>query len=381
MFSREWEESEKQTKYYRAFDCEFMSFIKTNILKIDAIKPEADRIKIAADMIKNGMIVVFPTETVYGIGANAFDENACKKVFDIKKRPADNPLMVTVSSIEMALEIAEIPDEYIDKIKNIWPCPIAFLAKAKKNLPDIVTSGLGTVVIRMPAHPVALALIKECGVPIVGPSANPSTKPTATNGKQAVKYFNGLVDCIIDSGNSFFGVESTIIDLRDFKILRPGAFTVEEIEKVFGKKPKIDDVTRGLSSSENVISPGTKYQHYAPETPLFLFDGKIDELIKILDELYSVIPFAFIGSKESCTKIEKVGYSAINLGSTKDLYEVAKSLYDGLIIIDSLNVYFGILESFDEAGIGLAIMNRLRKASGCRKFSTLEELTQLVDGL
>ncbi len=366
------------TKQRKTGNNGFSMGIETKIIRIDAVKPEMDRIKQASEFIKKGGIVVFPTETVYGIGASVFDEPACKKIFEAKGRPPDNPLIVTVSSFDMADEIAHIPKEYSETIRKIWPSPITFLAKTKKELPRVVTSGLDTVAIRMPAHPVALSLIKECG-PIAGPSANPSKRPTATSGEQAIRYFNGVADCIIDSGKAFFGIESTIINLENFSILRPGSFTTDEIEKAFGKKPKIDDVAKGISQSDKAISPGTKYQHYSPRTPLFAFYKSIDKLAEILANMDEPLPFVFIGSKESCSVIEKIGYSTISLGAKNNLYEVAKNLYDSFIIIDSMNVYFGIIESFEENGIGLAIMNRIRKASSNRSFEDDESLRKLIE--
>ncbi len=358
-----------------------MPVTKTNVIKIDATHPEDDRIAVAAEVIRSGGIVVFPTETVYGIGASAFDENACRRIFEVKGRPADNPLIVHVSSLEMADKVAHIPEEYRVAIGKAWPSPITFIAKARAGLPNSVTAGLDTVAVRMPAHKVALSLIEKSGVPIAAPSANPSGRPSATSGEQCVKYFNGLVECIVDSGRAFFGMESTIIDLRDFTMLRPGAFTVDEIKGIFGKVPKIDDVARGLSRSDKPISPGTKYTHYAPSTPIFLFSGKIEELASIIDSMGGLLPFAFIGSKESCLAIENMGYSAINLGSRGNMYDIAKNLYGGLILVDSMNVYFGIVESFDETGVGLALMNRIRKASSNRTFSNAEKLAELIDSV
>lgn len=340
-----------------------MDGIKTEILKINSTKPEIKKVKEAAEFIKSGDVVVFPTETVYGIGADAFNEEACKRIFEIKGRPGDNPLIVHVSSIEMAEKICEVPTKYKESIKRIWPSPITFIMKAR-NLPKVVTAGLDTVAVRMPAHPVALALVNATG-PIAAPSANPAKRPTATNAGQAAKYFDGKVSCIIDSGRAFFGIESTIIDLRDFKILRPGPFTPDEIEKAFGMKPKIDKVTEGRESAPEAISPGTKYAHYAPDTPLVLFEGTSAELVDYVDHNPDLPSFAFIGSKESCSKLEKeLSCSTIGLGSKKNMYEIAKNLYDGLSALDSLKVKLGIIESFEEKGIGLAIMNRIRKATG-----------------
>lgn len=351
--------------------------LKTTILEIDPVKPQKVRVSKAAQFLQKGGIVVFPTETVYGIGANAFDEISCNKIFEIKGRPADNPLIVHVGSLAQASKIAHIDDKYLKKIKKIWPSPITFIADVRADLPKSVTAGLDTVAMRMPAHPVALHLIKAAGVPIAAPSANPSQKPSATTGLQCIKYFNGKVDCIIDSGSSFFGLESTIIDLRTFTLLRPGPFTPKEIEKAFSAKPHIGNIAFGTASAGNkVISPGTKYRHYAPETPLFLFEGKEKDLYKILEDID--LPIAIIGSSGFCKTADKLGCSTISMGGRKDLYSIAKNLYNSVILLDSLKVKFGIVESFEEQGIGLAIMNRLRKASANKTFSTKKELLKLL---
>ncbi len=345
--------------------------MQTKIIKIDPVNPEQETIKEAASFIKKGRIVVFPTETVYGIGADAYNDAACARIFDIKERPGDNPLIVHVSSLKMAQEIGEIPKKYIATIERIWPSPITFIVKARKKLPMSVNAGLETIAIRMPAHPVALELIKASGVPIAAPSANPSKKPTATNASQVITYFDGKVECIIDSGRAFFGVESTIINLERFEILRPGPFTPEEIEKAFGKKPKISEVTKGKQEAEQAISPGTKYAHYAPDTPLLLFEGDADGLIEELYNIDDMPDFVFIGSTESCEKLAlSTACSTIELGSRSNMYDIAKNLYDGIILLDSMKVKLGIIESFDEIGIGLAIMNRIRKASSGKVFNS-----------
>ena len=352
---------------------------KTVFLKIDPLHPEIKKVKVAAELIKSGEIVVFPTETVYGIGANAFNDVACKKIFEAKSRPVDNPLIVHVSSFDQAKDIGHVPAEYEDALRKVWPSPLTIIVKVKAKLSNSVTAGLKTVSLRVPAHPVALSLIKESGVPIAAPSANPSKKPSATNGLQAKRYFDGKVSCIIDSGDVFFGVESTIIDLTSFTLLRPGPFTVGEIENLFGKKPRITNVATGKSSTVHAISPGTKYRHYAPELPLFLFHNHISKLPFVLGEVEDPPDYVFIGCEESCERISsELGCSTVPIGSGKDLFSVAKGLYNGLILIDSLNVKFAIIEEFDETGIGFAIMNRIRKASSNLVFSNIHGLEKLL---
>lgn len=336
------------------------------LLRIDPVNPENSKIKIAAKAILAGKLVAIPTETVYGLAANAFDAVACKNIFKAKKRPSDNPLIVTVGSFEMADAVAFIPQEYKETIKKVWPSPLTFVVEAKAHFPKEVTSGLSTIALRMPAHPVPLALIKECGVPLAAPSANISKRPSATNAEHVLKDFGDSIDIIIDSGDSFFGVESTIIDLRNFKLLRPGAFATDEIEKFFGKKPHITSPSRGLEESDVAITPGMKYKHYAPSTPLALSDIDFTIAVNDLDAGYSeylIKNGAFLGSKQTCENLSSHFKHTIAMGDADNLYEIARNLFSSLRKLDELNVKFGIVESFREEGIGLAIMNRLRKST------------------
>lgn len=349
----------------------------TKILNVSPTRPEPNLINAAAGFIKRGSVVVFPTETVYGIGADAFNGVACGRIFEIKQRPRDNPLIVHVASLEQAARVAVIPERYKSGLARVWPSPITIIAKAKPGLPPEVTAGLETVSLRMPAHPVALALIRASGTPIAAPSANPSKKPSATSGAQSIKYFKGKAECIINSGDSFFGIESTIIDLQSFTILRPGPFTVDEIERAFFRAPRVGRLAKGKSSAGKVVSPGTKYRHYAPDTPIFMFTGA-PRSIAAVTRLAGLPRFAFIGSAESCHRFKGSGHPTISLGRGNDMYEIAKNLYNALIMLDSKEVTFGIVETFPEKGVGLAIMNRLRKACSGLEFSTPTGLEALV---
>lgn len=354
----------------------------SQVIKVDPVHPDESALVPATRAIRSGGVVVFPTETVYGIGASALDSEACARIFKIKGRPSDNPLIVHASSFDEASRYGMIPKEYREALLRIWPSPITVIVESTGRLPNEVTAGLDTVAIRVPAHPVALSLIAGSGVPIAAPSANPSKKPSATTGLQAARYFKGTVEAIIDAGPSFFGVESTIIDLRDFTILRPGPFTTEEIERAFGKKPNITGVTKGLESPESAVSPGVKYKHYAPDTPAFLFEGSMDALLDAVAELTTISEFAFIGSSEDCEAASReIGCSTISLGPAGELYEVAKNLYNAFILLDSMKVNFAIVREFPEDGIGLAIMNRIRKATSHLKFSTSQQLEALVSTL
>lgn len=346
----------------------------TILLRLNPAKPDEKKIRIAAERIRNGGIVVFPTETVYGIGANALDESAARKIFRIKGRPSDNPMIVHVSSMEMADTVADIPKRYRNLIKKIWPAPLTIVVHAKKSLPRIVTGGLDTVAIRMPDSKVALSLIRDAGVPVVAPSANISGNPSSTSASHAKRYFNGKVDIIIDAGSSRFGLESTVIDLRRFEILRPGAFTTDDIKKSFGRMPKIGKSAKGISVSV-ARSPGTKYRHYSPNMHLFLFTGDISELAKITK---GIDGFTFIGSDESCRIMKNSARHTLSLGKRSDLGEIASNLFDALIKLDDSNSRFAIIEEFAEKEIGIAIMNRIRKASANNTFNNKSGLKMVL---
>lgn len=335
--------------------------MRTKLLRVDASNPDRRVIAKAASVIRNGGIVVFPTETVYGIGADAYNRKAVERIYKIKSRPKDNPAMIHVSDMKMAMQIGNFPRKYVNTVEKLWPGPIAFVVNARKGLQRKEVS------MRMPEHKVALALIKESGTPIAAPSANTSKRPSSTTASHALAYFDGKVDVVIDSGPSDKGIESTILDLRSFTIQRPGSFPVEEIAKAFGRKPRITSVARGLTVAKHAVAPGTKYKHYAPATPLFLYTGNADSLVRILG---NVSDFAFIGSKETCNAIKGKGRTVMALGSRKDIDGIARNLFDALIRLDLTKARFAIAESFPESGMGLGLMNRLRKASSHRYFSS-----------
>lgn len=350
--------------------------MKTRILRIDADKPEKGRVAKAAKAIRDGKVVVFPTETVYGIGANALDAAACRRIFRTKGRQSDNPLIVHVSDMTMAAEIGRISRKHMDILSRIWPAPLTVVVKSTGKVPKSVTGGLDTIAIRMPDNKVALELIRTAGVPIAAPSANPSKMPSSTAFRHALKYFKGKVDMIIDSKDSRLGLESTVLDLRTFTILRPGVFTKEEIGLAFGRKARVTAVTRGERGSMRAISPGTKYRHYAPNTPLFVYTGRRKDLARILAAFKG--RYAFMGTDEACSAIQATARRKIVLGRRGRMEDVARNLFDALIMLDAVGAEFAVAESFGDRGIGLAIMNRLRKASSHSSFSNARELLMLL---
>lgn len=333
--------------------------MRTKILKIHSFIKQKDLICTSAAVIKNGGLVAFPTETVYGLGANALDANAVIKIFKAKNRPADNPLIVHIADISQLYELAdEVNKDAENLVKKFWPGPLTVVLKKKEVVPGETTAFTDTVAIRMPSHPVALELIKQSGVPIAAPSANLSGRPSPTKASHVIEDLNGKVDIIIDGGDCEVGLESTVIDMRSkpYTILRPGGITFEQINEV------LSDI-RLFSSDKigsQVVSPGMKYRHYAPEAELILTDNVIYfiEKYKILEKKVGVL-----ATDETKSLYQDKVDVVISVGSRNDLNAVARNIFDALREFDHHGVDVIISEIFPEYGIGRAIMNRLRKAA------------------
>jgi L-threonylcarbamoyladenylate synthase len=341
------------------------------VVKVDPLNPDKEILRNAVEVLRRGGVIAFPTETVYGLGADAMNPNAVKKIFEIKGRPSDNPLIVHIGSFNMLFEIsADLSENIIKSLKILWPGPFTAIVKKGKSVPDITTAGLPFVAVRMPAHPVALALIEEFGRPIAAPSANRSGKPSPTIAEHVIEDLGDSVDLIIDGGETFFGVESTILDLtKDPPILlRPGPIDPETLERVFGKRIVIPSFARGLGEADKALAPGMKYRHYAPDKKLILIEngGNMDICIKnvIKDLLSRGLKPCIVGYEEYKYIASIYMLEFISLGSIRNPYEIAKNLYKGLRSVDKTSADLCIAIGVDERGIGLAIMNRLRKASG-----------------
>ncbi|MGC9131128.1 MAG: L-threonylcarbamoyladenylate synthase [Pyrobaculum sp.] len=341
------------------------------LLRTDPTRPDPHVIKSAAEVLDRGGIVAAPTETVYGLFAHAYREDGCIKVFKAKGRPMDNPLIVHVDSLEMAEEVAEMPRDIAEVLRRVWPGPITVVAKSRGVVSRCVTAGLDTIAVRAPAHPVALAIIRELGAPIAGPSANKAGRPSPTTALHVVEDLDGEVDLIIDGGPTFFGVESTIINVtrRPPALLRPGPFTVEELERFFGAV-EIPPVARGVAEAEVALAPGMKYRHYAPETALVVVHFDLGDAVRALKS--KGLKVAVLCAVGKCAEADYV----IDMGS--DLYEVARNLYKSLRDLDRLGVDVGLAPALEERGIGLAIMNWLRKAAGHREVFNTGQLLSVV---
>lgn len=307
------------------------------------LKPTVENISSAAKIINNNGLVAFPTETVYGLGANALSSKAVRKIFVAKGRPCDNPLIVHCASKKEVYKLAKDIPLYAKLLMNkFWPGPLTLVLKKKAIVPKEVTGGLDTVAVRMPANKIALALIKAAGVPIAAPSANLSGKPSPTNVKHVFDDLNGRIDAIIDGGKTKIGVESTVLDLTTNPptLLRPGKISIEELESVIGL------IALHTSVKGKVKSPGMKYKHYSPKAQIIIAKNQL-EIKKIVAKF----------------KNKKIAIFRLN----KHQNTIAKNLFAYLREFDKKHIDIIICEPLDKIskkGIGLAVLDRLKRAAG-----------------
>lgn len=343
--------------------------METVIKKVDENNIDIDIIREMAEKIRNGETVIFPTETVYGLGANAMDEDAAKKIYLAKGRPSDNPLIVHISDIEEVDKIAlEVGEKAKKAMENFWPGPLTIILKKKEIVPNVTSGGLSTVAIRMPSNKIANALIRESKTQIAAPSANISGRPSPTKAEHVVKEMSGRVSGIIMGGDCDFGLESTVVDFSDDKpmILRPGSITKEMLEEVLGEV----SIDPSLSKKEDNIkakAPGMKYKHYSPNAQVYIVKGGENNVITKMNEL----------SRKNHAENRKTGIMCmskdvdkfecdyvVDLG--KDYNEVAANLFDALIKMDEAKMDIVYSVCFESRGVGQAIMNRLLKSAAYR---------------
>ena len=321
----------------------------------------------AKKVIQDGGIVLFPTETVYGIGANALNDDAVKKIFVAKGRAQDNPLILHISDMDMLDQIAENISEKEYKLMDaFWPGPFTIILNKKPGIAMTATCQGDTVGVRMPSNKIAHDLIKLSGVPIAAPSANISGKPSGTNLKDILDELKDKVDYIIDGGETDIGLESTVVRVvgDEVKILRPGKITKEDIERVINHVEVDKNVMGEISVSEKVLSPGMKYRHYAPKTRCKLIYSKDSEKMraKVLEEAKKVSPqdVVILAFKENLEFYK--GYKCIDIGSQNNLEEVSHNIFSILRKVDTCGAKLAIIEGTSTDGLGLAIMNRLIRA-------------------
>jgi len=322
---------------------------------------DARKIKLAARFILDGKLVAFPTETVYGLGADALNESAVRRIFEAKGRPADNPLIIHISRFEELERLASyVPKEAKKLAERFWPGPLTMVLPKADDVPSVTTGGLDTVAVRMPSHPIARALIEE-STPIAAPSANISGKPSPTLAEHVIDDFYGKIECIIDGGETAVGVESTVIDLTSEKpvLLRPGGLPLEELESVIGEV-EIHPAVRG-KLTDVAKSPGMKYRHYSPNARVIVVEGEREKVRRKIMEL--VEEYRARGLRVGVMAMEE--YDAdefFHLGRSGE--DVARNLFKALRELDKRGVDVIIAEGVEERGLGFAVMNRLRKAAG-----------------
>ncbi len=310
----------------------------------------------ASDILRSGGLVAIPTETVYGLGANALDKDACLKIFAAKGRPADNPLIVHIAHISQLYEIVDEINENAKKLMDaFWPGPLTIVMKKSDNIPFEVSAGLDTVAVRMPSHKVAHNLLDICKIPIAAPSANTSGKPSPTTARHVIDDMNGKIDAVLDGGSCDVGLESTVIDVTEKipKLLRPGGVTYEQLCEVLGEVVKNYEFKDG----EVPKSPGVKYKHYAPKADVYVVRGNISKHILNVYSQYKTIGI-MCHNKYDMPKNCIVKY----MGDNPDEY--ASTLFSHLRDFDAENVDIIFVEDVDDKGINLAVSNRLYKAAG-----------------
>lgn len=318
----------------------------------------------AANFLRDNEVVALPTETVYGLGGNAESDVAVAKIFAAKGRPSDNPLIIHIADKkQLSTFVAEVPDKAEVLMEAFWPGPLTIIFKKKEGvLAKSATAGLATVAVRMPDHPVALALLKSCGLPIAAPSANSSGKPSPTNAQHVLDDLNGKIAGVIDGGATGIGVESTVIDCTEAipVILRPGGVTKEQLKAVIGEV-RVDAALTDEAARPK--APGMKYQHYAPNAPLFMVSGTTQFLQSLVEEKQTAgLRVGVLTTEEQVDVLE--ADVVLACGKREELETVATALYDTLrkFNLEQVDIIFS--EVFPNEGVGNAIMNRLQKAAG-----------------
>ena len=315
----------------------------------------------SAELLKNGEVVGIPTETVYGLAANALCENAVKKIFVAKGRPSDNPLIVHIAKFEdLAPLVAEIPEKVKVMADAFWPAPLTMIMKKSDKVSNVVSGNLPTVAIRMPKSDYARAIIEACGLPLAAPSANLSGSPSPTNAKYVYDDMNGRIPLIIDGGNCEIGVESTVISFAEEppRLLRPGGVTLEEMTALIGEIVVDDAVLNKLEDGTVASSPGMKYKHYAPSADITIIKSDFETFKTLCESEDNITALCFDGENE------KLSCKAVAYGDESDGYSQSARLFDALRELDEMGATKVYARCPDTKGMGLAVYNRLIRASG-----------------
>lgn len=322
-----------------------------------------NQIEIAAEIIKNGGLVALPTETVYGLGADALNGKAVASIFAAKGRPMDNPLIVHISNISQVYALVrEFPDKAKKLAEKYWPGPLTMIMKKSDIIPDEVSAGLDTVAVRFPSHPVAQKLITLSHTPIAAPSANISGHPSPTSFEHVKADMYGKIDAIIDGGCCSVGVESTVITLAGEKprLLRPGGITLEQLESVIGEVEVDKAVFDKPNDNEKVASPGMKYKHYAPNAKVVILNGETDAYIEYVNARAEQGVCALCYNED----VKRLKVPCVSYGSISDFSQQAQHLFDALRELDEIGAKLVFARCPAPDGVGMAVYNRLIRAAG-----------------
>lgn len=337
--------------------------METKIFKLLPNETNDPAIKEAADILRSGGLVGFPTETVYGLGGIATDSGAAEKIYKAKGRPSDNPLIIHICSPDEAEKYAYTNELYYKLAKAFMPGPLTVILKKKDSIPKAVTGGLDTVAVRCPSNAIARALIKETGIAIAAPSANLSGSPSPTSGDHVISDLSGRIDAIIDGGECDIGLESTIVllDGECATLLRPGAITADALSCICEKVSIAPAVTEALSENERPLSPGMKYRHYAPKAPLVLLDGDDEPVLSYMYRQQNAEKCIVICYTEELEYLRNE--RLIDIGARDDLEAQAKNLFSALRRADGMDGEIVYAHLPPKCGMGLALYNRLIRAA------------------
>jgi L-threonylcarbamoyladenylate synthase len=335
--------------------------MKTTIIKINDTARDSARIEQIAEALKAGGLAALPTETVYGIAANALDADAVARIFKVKGRPADNPLIVHVASLEDITPLVNsFPQEAERLAARFWPGPLTIVLPKTALVPDIVSAKLDTVAVRMPSHPVIRAVIRACGLPLAAPSANLSGRPSPTNAKHCIEDLNGKVELIVDGGDCEVGLESTVISLAGERprLLRPGLCSLEDLQEVLPDITVDPSIVSGLAEGAKASSPGMKYKHYAPDVKIKLIHGSFPEFCRFVAKKPAAAALVFDGEEK------RLSVPCVTYGASDDPARQARRLFAALRELEELGADIVYARAPEQYGAGLAVYNRLLRAAG-----------------
>lgn len=340
--------------------------MKTNIIRVNPEAIDPEELRPVAKALAEGRLVAFPTETVYGLGADALNPEAVKRIYRAKGRPSDNPLIVHISDFnQLERIVSSVPEKARTLMETFWPGPLTLILPKSKYVPDETTAGLSTVAVRMPANRTALELIKLSGLAIAAPSANLSGAPSPTCASHVISDLSGRIDYIIDGGSTQVGLESTVLDMTADPpvVLRPGGVSSEMLERVIGNV-NVGKIPEGGGTAPK--SPGMKYRHYSPKAEMILVSGESQSVVNTINDLVGQYRAKKKKTGVLASAETRSGYTAdvvLCPGSRNSPETVAASIYGCLRDFDQHGVDIIFSETFPEDGIGLAIMNRLQKAA------------------